>query len=387
MEFQKALDNLQNAKRKQKKRQKRNMLIGVPIGVALGLAISFFDNLVLKKYEGGTLWLFLMLLFTLPIQLILHEMGHLIFGLFTGYRFCSFRVFSFAILKKDGKLCFGRYRVPGTLGQCLVIPPIGDAAIKTTPLLLGGVIVNSVTALLSFLPLLLFFNSLAPIFRFFLIGVIFWGVALALSNGIPQKNGAIANDGYHAKVLPKDKAARHVFFHQLRISAAVTEGKRLCEMPSEWFATPKDQPIDPLSATLTRMLAEREMDLGKFDAAKEMLVDLANRGEDLPEFQLASVLCELLYLEMVGSHRLDVVETLRCELTHYLKITHNSLTALRIEMTYHYLFTGDMEKLDKLQKRFESLAKRIPFAGEVARERLLATYPESIYRAWRDACG
>ena len=107
MEFQKALDNLQNAKRKQKKRQKRNMLIGVPIGVALGLAISFFDNLVLKKYEGGTLWLFLMLLFTLPIQLILHEMGHLIFGLFTGYRFCSFRVFSFAILKKDGKLCFG----------------------------------------------------------------------------------------------------------------------------------------------------------------------------------------------------------------------------------------------------------------------------------------
>ena len=56
-------------------------------------------------------------------QIILHEAGHLLGGLATGYAFVSFRVGSWMLLKRDGRLHLGRYTLPGTGGQCLMAPP------------------------------------------------------------------------------------------------------------------------------------------------------------------------------------------------------------------------------------------------------------------------
>lgn len=383
MEFQQALCNLHNAQQKQKKRQKRNTLICIPVGFLLGLAIFMLDKFVLQEYGVGSLGLFIILLLTLLIQLILHEAGHLVFGLFSGYRFVSFRVFSFVIYKKDGRFRFGRYRVPGTMGQCFMCPTQEDNTMPYRALLLGGVIVNAASALLFILPLVFFYQVI--FLRFFSCGMIFWGIVLALTNGIPQKSGAVASDGYHVKVLPTSEGERRSFFNQLRISAAMTEGKRLAEMPKEWFVQAKDQPIDPMSATLTIMEAEREMDLGRLDQAQAILLDLATRGENLPESHLSLILSELLYLEMVGSHRRDLIETLRFELDRFLKLTQYSFTTLRIEMTYHYLFTGDLAKIQKLEKRFEKGQKHFPLVGESAREKILILYPKALYENWRNA--
>ena len=57
------------------------------------------------------------------LQLILHEAGHLLFGLATGYRFASFRVGNLIWIKTDGGLRRGTYRLAGTAGQCLLFPP------------------------------------------------------------------------------------------------------------------------------------------------------------------------------------------------------------------------------------------------------------------------
>jgi len=379
MELQQALANLQKAKITQKKRQRRSLFIAVPIGVVIGFLIVFGEDYFFGGKDGDA---FLFLL-ALPLQLILHELGHLVFGLALGYRFVSFRVFVFAFYKKDGKLRFGRYRVPGTMGQCLMCPTKDDDAMPYRALLLGGVLVNCVTALLFVIPLVFCYHI--PFLRDLSIGMILWGIALALTNGIPQKSGAIANDGYHAKTLPKDRAARSIFFNQLRISAAMTEGKRLFEMPKEWFIPPKNDPNDPLCTSLSMMEAEREMDLAKLDDAETILLDLAARGENLPEAILNAILSELLYLEMVGKHRRDVIEMLRFELDRYLKTTQNSFTTLRIEITYHYLFTGDLETVHRLEKKFEKLKKHFPFTGEVAREALLVSYPKALYNRWRDS--
>ena len=60
---------------------------------------------------------------TMLLHTVIHEGGHMVFGLLTGYRFLSFRVLSFTIVKKDGKLIRKKLKVPGTLGQCLMYPP------------------------------------------------------------------------------------------------------------------------------------------------------------------------------------------------------------------------------------------------------------------------
>ncbi len=383
MELQQALANLQNAKLKQKKLQKRTLFIAVPIGVVLGLLIVFAEEYFWGSIDGTASSLLVAFIFTLPLQLVIHELGHLVFGLLSGYRFVSFRIFSFAFYKKDGKTRFGRYRVPGTIGQCLLIPTKDDDSMPYRALLLGGVIFNSVATILFVIPFVLCYSI--TFLRFFSLGMIFWGIAFALGNGIPQKSGAAANDGYHAKTLPKDNTARSVFFNQLRISAAMTEGKRLSEMPKEWFSLSKDSTLDPLSASLAIMEAEREMDLARLDSAEALLLDLANRGGDLPEPILSGILSELLYLEMVGKHRRDVIETLRFALDRYFKVMQNSFTYLRIEITYHYLFTGDIDNIQRLEKKFQKLKKHFPFTGEMAREELLIAYPKALYHNWRNA--
>ena len=380
MDLQQALSNLQKARENQKKRQKRINLIAIPIGVVIGLLIAFAEDFFYSGKDGFTLLLIFALLITLPLQLILHELGHLIFGLSSGFRFVSFRVFSLAIYKKDGKLRFGRYRVAGTLGQCLMYPASDDTPDRA--LHLGGVIVNSVTAVLFTLVLILAYPILS--LRLLSIGMIFWGVLLALTNGIPQKNGILANDGYNAKSSGKDPNERKLAYNQLRIMAAMTNGKRLHEMPEEWFLCPTENANEPLSVAIRAMKADRETDLARLDQAKEILLDLANHGDNLMEFHLSAILSELLYLEMVGEHRPYVIETLRRELDRYLKMTQHSFTTLRIEITYHYLFTGDLETVAKLAKKFEKLKKHFPFTGEIAREELLISYPKAIYTNWRN---
>ena len=48
------------------------------------------------------------------LQLIIHELGHLIFGLLSGYKFSSFRIFNFMLIKEDGKFKIKNLSFPET---------------------------------------------------------------------------------------------------------------------------------------------------------------------------------------------------------------------------------------------------------------------------------
>jgi len=57
------------------------------------------------------------------INMILHELGHLICGLRSGYEFVSFRISGTLFLRENGKLVRRHFKVPGIPGQCLMNPP------------------------------------------------------------------------------------------------------------------------------------------------------------------------------------------------------------------------------------------------------------------------
>ena len=50
-------------------------------------------------------------------QIIIHEGGHLVCGLASGYRFVSFRVASLILYRDGSRLRFGRFSIAGTAGQ------------------------------------------------------------------------------------------------------------------------------------------------------------------------------------------------------------------------------------------------------------------------------
>lgn len=130
----------------------------------------------------------------------LHEAGHLVCGLLSGYKFVSFRIFNFTFIKKNGKMEVKKFSIAGTGGQCLLSPP--DMPLEDIPTAwynLGGILANILAALLV-APLLLIKGHpfLTEIIVVFLITDLF----LILTNGIPMKIGGVGNDAYNM-IAPK----------------------------------------------------------------------------------------------------------------------------------------------------------------------------------------
>ena len=114
------------------KKQKNNNLAVRIIYLAVGAVCGFFlvlsadpEKLFGTPREFVSQMLFAMLLIFAAyfIHAVIHEFGHLVFGLLTGYKFISFRIGNFMFIKKEGKLRVKLFNIVGTGGQCLMMPP------------------------------------------------------------------------------------------------------------------------------------------------------------------------------------------------------------------------------------------------------------------------
>lgn len=232
------------------KRLLAKIVFGV-ITVALGLAcalLNAYDTLLLTV-------VFLCLSFFL--QIILHEGGHLIGGLISGYGFDSFRIGGVLLAKINGKLCLRWMPIAGTGGQCLMSPP--DCAPEEAPYFIyhaSGSAMNILSALLH-IPLL-FTPGAVRIFAVCMIAV---GLYLGILNGFPLRIQGIDNDGMNLKRMKNDPGLRTAVFRQLQINAAHSAGVRLKDMPEDWFETPEHIPMH------TALQFCRYLDQGAYDTA------------------------------------------------------------------------------------------------------------------------
>ena len=183
-------------------------LIGYAVGKIAGDSLSKVDtpNTILLLIAGVIVFI---------LQIIVHEAGHLFFGLLSGYKFISFRVFDFKITKdENGKFKIRYERLAGTGGQCLMrAPEYVEGKFKYKLYLLGGVTFNLLFSIVFWLILPNYYTLL-----FALIGF-----ALAFLNLIPMG----FNDGmtfYHAS---KDETTRFVLYLQLEYVYYQSIGKNL----------------------------------------------------------------------------------------------------------------------------------------------------------------
>lgn len=121
------------------------MLIGGVCGVLMGqyLEQRAETNTTVAEDIFALVCLFISMYAFMLIQIIIHESGHLVFGLFTGYKFSSFRIFSFMWVKENGKVRLRRLSIAGTGGQCLMSPPdMVEGRIPVVLYNLGGSFMN-----------------------------------------------------------------------------------------------------------------------------------------------------------------------------------------------------------------------------------------------------
>lgn len=319
-------------------------------------------------FAGMILVLYLLLF----LQIVVHEGGHLLFGLFSGYKFSSFRVASFMWVKLDGKLRFKRLSLAGTGGQCLMDPPdMADGKLPVILYNLGGSILNLISAgLCLILWRLTLGMALWPIV-FLMTALI--GLVFALVNGIPLRMGAVDNDGYNALSLGKNPSALRAFWIQMKMAALQAQGVRLKDMPEEWFALPDEEGMqNSLIAVLAVFRCNRLMDAHKFQTAREEMGKLVSGKNALMGIYQNLLTCDLMYCECLFENRPDRLERMFTKgQKKFMKSMKKFPAVLRTQYTYALLTEGDRNKADTIEKQFQKVGKSYPYSVEWESEREL----------------
>lgn len=93
------------------------VLFGAALGIFAGKDLfEIVEGVSFGEYLLHVAWLIVMMTAAFYLQTILHEGGHLVCGLLTGYRFVSFRIGSWMVQRENGRLRFHRYTLAGTAG-------------------------------------------------------------------------------------------------------------------------------------------------------------------------------------------------------------------------------------------------------------------------------
>lgn len=350
-------------------------LLAVLVGVALGLLIGVTLGLLMPDGVGDTGWpvwadiaaMMLAALIAFLLQTVVHEGGHLVCGLLSGYEFLSFRVGSVMLVKQGDKLVWRRFSLPGTAGQCLMMPKSEDA-----PQLLynlGGGLANLALSGLALLLIPLSSHFVVGAFACFLF---LWGVVMAATNLIPLRMGGVANDGFNARALKNNEQARRAFLNQLRINGQLAQGVSLKDMPQAWFALPVEPDWDdPLVCSGAYLDIARRQDRGDDLAQIRSQTEELMGRKGLLGLHRNELTCDLVYCELLLDNRPEERERLYTpEIQKYVKATQTHMPH-RHSLLYAWalLADGDAAKAEKHLAAFEKGAANYPYPVEMEKER------------------
>jgi hypothetical protein len=323
------------------------------------------------------LWLFV----TAFIHLILHEAGHLITGLLTGFRFLSFRVFKFTLVKTDEGLRWKRFHIQGTGGQCILELP-EDQDVKKAPWFwynAGGALMNLLLAGLSIAVLRSFELGMAA-FSFFIM-MAFVGILVALLNGVPMIVGGVSNDGYNLWTLWRHPEERRFFVRSLQVAGQLSRGTRMSEMPATWF---EDIPVNEQSHYLeisNRILYMALLeDQQRYEDARLIAEEVMALGKKFPQLYKLEVGGERVMLELLTTQRRDVVDELWDKQLERYTIANSKFSPIKYAVLYTYelLHKKDSEKANSYQQQFETHQNDYTMPGETRTANHLISYARQL---------
>lgn len=336
------------------------MVLMIAIGCLIGL-FCLDPIFALVDIVGLTaVWLIVavVFIFGLIISIIIHEAGHLIFGLMTGYRFVSFRIFSFALVKCDDGIKLKRYSIPGTAGQCLMAPPeIKDGKMPTVIYNLGGCIVGLIFFAIFGTVAYLTYSLPVAYLSFLILSLV--NLITALVNLIPNRGAQINNDGANAISIRKSPEATRAFHTQLLIAERQFMGDIFSEMPEEWFEMPADELLDnPLIATIAFLKAVRLMEEKKLDEARDVIEHILSVDAAVVGVNKMTLMLELLYIASINGDRIAADRIFGVELKKG-KGVPKSFTLLRVTYAYESLILEDERAANKTRKRIDKVLSKL----------------------------
>ena len=344
--------------------------------------IKTLINLVYSDSVNINIWLRTIIMvvvvwFCFMFSIIIHEAGHLVFGLISGYKFCSFRISKFIILKENEKLKFKRIKIAGTGGQCLMCPPqLKDGKMPVVLYNLGGVIFNLNFGFV-FLFTYKFYDN--PIISLAFLLSFILNMIFLLSNGIPMRL-LVNNDGYNALHLGKDEDAMKALWIQLKVNELQTNGIRLKDMPKELFIMPTDEKMqNSMISTVGVFCANRLIDERNFEEAYNTINHLLSLDNGITPIHKYLLLCDKIYLELVYRNQKDEIQNLLSnELKNFMKSMKKYPSILRTEYAIALLYENNVEKANNIKKEFDKIPKNYPYQIDIDSEKELILLCDQI---------
>lgn len=355
--------------------------VGGVCGVLIGRYVKAMNEtkVTILTILLGAIILFFIMYVAYIVQIIVHEAGHLIFGLLTGYKFSSFRIFSFMWVKENGKLKLKHLSLAGTCGQCLMTPPelIND---KYPYLLynLGGSITNMITACIFFVIYITLHNYLLLSYFFLMLSLL--GVVSAIINGVPMKLGIINNDGYNALSISKNSLALRSLHMQMKIHDKNAKGIRLKDMPNEWFEVPTDEAMtNSITAVNGVFVCSRLMDEFRFKEAQELIHRFLENDTAIVELHRNLMICDEIYIEIInGGSEETIKQLLDKQQKKLIKSMKRYPSVLRTEYAYAILVENDTDKAMKIKSQFEKISHTYPYQNDIESERELIELADKL---------
>lgn len=352
-----------------------SIVIFIIAGVLCGVVISdYMFNIDEDVLEQMSIWqelvqllkLILLMYIVYFVSIIIHEGGHLIFGLMTGYQFSSFRIFNIMFIKQNGKIRIKKLSVAGTGGQCLMSPPeLVDGRIPCVLFNMGGVILNTITSIVF---IAIYLISPWRLLSLTMAMAAIMGIASALVNGIPMQSRSINNDGFNTLLLSRNKNASKAFGLQLKMNNEMTKGVRIKDMPEEWFETIDDKSDNSFITSIKVFYCNRLMDMHQFEQAKEEIKRILDSNIELVGIHKYLLICDYIYCELIDGNVAKAEELYTDDVQKFMKSMKNFPSVLRTKYTYELLHNHDDKQADKLRKIFEIVAEKYPYPKDVELE-------------------
>lgn len=358
------------------------MVLGLAIGVLLGVGIVAigvvcFSDMSLSEFIGkfGTTklteamiaGLVAMVTFVVGLALLvsIHEAGHLVAGIMSGYKFVSFRIFNYTIIRINGKLCVKKYAVPGTGGQCLLSPP--DKPIESIPIAwynIGGVVANLLV--LGLLIPLVFIKGY-PYLSVAIWILVLTDIFLIVLNGIPMKVSGTGNDAYNAMSLRNNLVGKRGLVYALRSNALIQNGVRPKDMPDEWFDIPAQINYkDQLEVSIPMMAASRLIDQMEFTEAHEAFEKLYQHKSEIIGLYVREIECELVFLRLLNGDVEGAKELMTPQLRKYIETYSRMMSSKeRILCSMSLIIDGDRSKATEIYDNLISRQSDYLLQGEV----------------------
>ena len=356
---------------KKKKKSAANTAALLPMLVG-GIG-GFFIGIFLAKNGINKLpipiWaelLFIIAVFCIII--VIHEAGHLVMGLATGYKFISFRVGPLTFIKEDGKIKLRLFTVMGTAGQCLLMPPETDSPENAPYFLyhLGGGLFNSVTAAICGLFMLITDSKTADLL---LATAAVLSLFLGLTNLLPMGKAA-ANDGTNLYLLKKSPSLRIALYRQLYINGLLYQGVLPRDIPAEYFADVADDGKMGIHSCVMPMLkGSLAVDTKDFTAAQAEFEYILEDEKLIPIYRNECT-CELIFCKIMnGASKEEIDELYDKTIQSYVKQTKSMLISKRrLLYAYNLILLGDEKAAEKEYEEAQKMRKTYPCKGELESE-------------------